>query len=85
MQAAIASEGSVVRKSDVAAALQTRAAPRRNLTPHQALDYLTATNGNTSAAARRAGLPRSTFRDLIRRAQAMGIHHGGTEARSVIK
>jgi hypothetical protein len=29
--------------------------------------------GNISAAARRAGLPRTTFRDLLRRAEAQKL------------
>jgi len=67
MQAAIVGDGEVVRKTDVAAAFEVRAAPRPRITPEEALDFLRASAGNISAAARRAGLPRSTYRDVLKR------------------
>lgn len=42
-----------------------KAAPRRHLTPSQAVELLREHTGNISAAARAAGLPRSTFRHLL--------------------
>lgn len=42
-----------------------KAEPRKHLTPSQAVELLQQHTGNISAAARAAGLPRSTFRHLL--------------------
>ena len=66
VQAAIRG-GRRVRASDVAAVLSERAAPiRRRIAPVDALRLYEEVGRNVSAAARRAELPRSTMRDLLR-------------------
>jgi transcriptional regulator of acetoin/glycerol metabolism len=61
--------GARVSAEDVAAALAAReGATRQRVAPGEALRICEETGGNVSAAARRAGLPRSTMRDLLRSA-----------------
>jgi DNA-binding NtrC family response regulator len=70
-QAALVAEGGVIADSDVDLALDERnggAGTRRPIAA-RAVAVLAETGGNISAAARRLGVPRSTFRDAIRRAQ----------------
>jgi MoxR-like ATPase len=68
VQAAVHGERRVTAE-DVAAALAAReGATRQRVAPGEALRIYEETGGNVSAAARRAGLPRSTMRDLLRTA-----------------
>jgi DNA-binding NtrC family response regulator len=63
--------GDRVEAADVEAVLAERASlPRRRLTPTDALRVFEDVGGNVSAAARRASVPRSTMRDLLRAAGA---------------
>lgn len=70
VQAALASEDRVISAHHIREALCVRPPPR---SPRPTLDVATARRllnecaGNKSLAARRADLPRSTFRDLLRR------------------
>jgi len=67
VQAALDAEGRVIRRAQVATALQARRGPvRPRLSPDQASRLLAQTGGNISRAAREAGMARTTFRDLAR-------------------
>ncbi len=69
VQAAVRA-GPVVDAADVEAILVDRLAlARRRLAPAEALRIFEEAGGNVSAAARRAALPRSTMRDLLRAAR----------------
>ncbi len=82
VQAALRS-GTTVLASDVAAVLADRAeAARRRLRPTDALRFFEEAGHNVSAAARRAALPRSTMRDLLRAAGVSAAPRAGAcEAR----
>jgi DNA-binding NtrC family response regulator len=68
-QAALCCEGTSIRSADIAAILDDRQPNRRRrLQPAHALTLVRRAKGNVSAAARQAGMPRSTFRDLLRAA-----------------
>jgi transcriptional regulator with PAS, ATPase and Fis domain len=69
VQAALRSSGRVLPEH-VAAVLADRSPPlRRRITPADALHVFEEVGGNISAAARRAEIPRSTMRDLLRAAR----------------
>jgi len=75
-QAALCCEGATIGAVEVAAVLDQRVPHRtKRMKPAQALTLVARTQGNISAAARRAGIPRSTFRDLLRAARP-GRHSG---------
>jgi transcriptional regulator with AAA-type ATPase domain len=65
VQAAVRA-GSRIEAEHVAEVLIERTASRRRLHPEEALRIFEETGRNVSAAARRADLPRSTMRDLLR-------------------
>jgi DNA-binding NtrC family response regulator len=70
VQAAVRA-GAVIEAADVEAVLVDRLArARKRLVPAEALRIFEEVGGNVSAAARRAALPRSTMRDLLRAARA---------------
>lgn len=80
-QAALRAAGRVLDAEHVVEVLEARAAARRRVSPVEAAHWLEACEGNVSAAARRARLPRSTLRDLLRRGQdedtvASKMHYG---------
>ncbi|MBI4705502.1 MAG: sigma 54-dependent Fis family transcriptional regulator [Deltaproteobacteria bacterium] len=77
VQAALRAEGQRIGARHVAAVLAERMSsrPTQGFGPDQARTLLRETGGNLSAAARRAGLPRSTFRDL-----AYGRARGGAKS-----
>jgi DNA-binding NtrC family response regulator len=62
----------VIRAEHVAAVLAERAGRARKLDPYQAMRIFEETGGNVSEAARRADLPRTTMRDLLRTAGIRG-------------
>jgi transcriptional regulator with AAA-type ATPase domain len=69
VQAAVRSNGPVLAEH-VASVIADRAAgARRRLTPQDALRILEEAGNNVSAAARKAALPRTTMRDLLRAAR----------------
>jgi len=72
VQATLVVEGTRIDHDAMAAVLRSRRGPRRaggsRLDAEAAQALVRELGGNVSAAARRAGLPRSTFRDLLRRA-----------------
>ncbi len=77
-QAALCCEGATIRSADVAAVLDERLPNRRRrLQPAHARTLVRRAKGNISAAARRAGIPRSTFRDLLRGAQSSRTSRAG--------
>jgi DNA-binding NtrC family response regulator len=70
VQAAVRA-GEIIEASHVQAVLADRVSvARRRIPPALALHFLEETGGNISAAARRADVPRSTLRDLLRAARA---------------
>jgi DNA-binding NtrC family response regulator len=69
-QAAICASSGSIGAAEVAEALAQRSTPLKpRLTPEEALSLLDEHGGNISAAARSAGVPRTSFRDLARRAR----------------
>jgi DNA-binding NtrC family response regulator len=69
VQAAVLADG-VISADDVARVLARRvSASKRRVAPREALRLLEAEGGNISAAARRADVPRSTLRGLLRAAR----------------
>jgi DNA-binding NtrC family response regulator len=66
-QAALDADGGVIRSEDVRDVLCERTGERVLVTADRARALLDETRGNVSAAARRAGVARTTFRDLLRR------------------
>lgn len=66
LQAALGSEGSRIELGAVQAVVRDRWGGRGLLEPEGARLLLAESGGNVSAAARRARIPRSTFRDLLR-------------------
>jgi DNA-binding NtrC family response regulator len=73
-QAALRARGRHVDVDDVLAVFAARAAARKRVSPVEALHTLQTCHGNVSAAARRVNLPRSTLRDLLRRARDEDAH-----------
>ncbi len=72
VQATLHGEDSLITEADVDAVLAARRPARMpRLTPPLALALLHSKEGNISKAARCAGLARSTFRDLLKRARAL--------------
>ena len=72
VQAALRVSGGRVLPEDITAVLAERAPPlRRRVTPVDALRVYEQVGGNISAAARRAEVPRSTMRDLLRAARVI--------------
>jgi DNA-binding NtrC family response regulator len=71
-QAALTAEERVIdrRVIDLVLAQRRGLRGRRALSPADAVALLAQNEGNVSAAARHARLPRTTFRDLLRRARA---------------
>ncbi len=68
LQAAISIDGCTIDAETVVAVLDARGRwTRRTLTPERAQLLLRECGGNISAAARRAAVPRTTFRDILRR------------------
>ena len=73
VQAALRASGGRVLPEHVTAVLAERAPPlRRRVTAADALRVFEEVGGNISAAARRAEVPRSTMRDLLRAARILG-------------
>jgi transcriptional regulator with GAF, ATPase, and Fis domain len=68
LQAALRCHGRTIRKTDVAMAIASRRPEQPILDARNAREIVALAGGNISAAARRAGLPRSTFRDILFRA-----------------
>jgi DNA-binding NtrC family response regulator len=86
IQAALLCNGDTIEAEDVLSALGHRSVPRPPRPPLdtiKARELLDECSGNISDAARRAHLPRSTFRDLLRRTRdrARGPERVGLEAR----
>ena len=81
VQAAVSTDN-VIRAEHVAAVLAERAGRARRLDPHQAVRILEETGGNVSEAARRADVPRTTMRDLLRSAGIQGQEPTRSHARS---
>jgi DNA-binding NtrC family response regulator len=71
VQAALRAGGRV-QAEHVIEAIAERAPAKRRLEPDDAARIFAETGNNQSAAARRAGVPRTTMRDLLRAAGAMG-------------
>ncbi|WP_245677734.1 sigma 54-interacting transcriptional regulator [Chondromyces crocatus] len=72
VQATLLANGGRVMPEHILAVFAERAPPqRRKVTPLDALRLFAEVGGNVSAAARRAELPRSTMRDLLRSAGAL--------------
>ena len=71
VQAALRAGGRV-QAEHVIAAIAERAPEKRRLEPDDARRIFAETGNNQSAAARRAGVARSTMRDLLRAAGALG-------------
>ncbi len=72
VQAALRASGGPVLPEHVAAVLADKAPPlRRKVTAVDALRVYEQVGGNISAAARRAEVPRSTMRDLLRAARVI--------------
>lgn len=68
IQAALSIDSDVIGAADIASVLCSRGSScAATLAPGGAQDLLIQTRGNVSAAARLAQLPRTTFRDLLRR------------------
>jgi DNA-binding NtrC family response regulator len=67
VQAAVSTDN-VIRAEHVATVLANRNGRARKLDPNQAARIFHETGGNVSEAARRADLPRTTMRDLLRTA-----------------
>jgi DNA-binding NtrC family response regulator len=81
LQAAIHADGDVITADDLARVLAYRGAQTATVAPDithaAALALLARAAGNISEAARMAGLPRSTFRDRLRKARrALGGREG---------
>jgi DNA-binding NtrC family response regulator len=66
-----AAPGRVIDDHHVERALRERGALRRRVSAAEALAYYEASGGSATAAAKRLGLPRTTVRDLVRRARAL--------------
>ena len=71
VQAALRAGGRI-QAEHVIDAIAERSPAKRRLEPDDAARIFAETGKNQSAAARRAGVPRSTMRDLLRAAGAMG-------------
>ncbi|WP_231511118.1 sigma 54-dependent Fis family transcriptional regulator [Chondromyces apiculatus] len=72
VQAALLADGGSVLPEHISAVLVERAPPfKRRVTPADALKVFEEVGGNISAAARRAEMPRTTMRDLLRAAGAL--------------
>jgi transcriptional regulator of acetoin/glycerol metabolism len=69
LQAALRSDGGCIELPALHDVLRDRAGARGSVEPQQARRLLVETGGNVSAAARRARVPRSTFRDVLRAAE----------------
>jgi DNA-binding NtrC family response regulator len=83
VQAAVRSDSGRVELGDVLSALCERAGAdcrAERLGPEQAHKLLGECDGNVSAAARRACLPRSTFRDLLHGAPAAAAEQASAPA-----
>jgi DNA-binding NtrC family response regulator len=71
IQAALCTDHSIITAAAVSAALeQRRGVMRPRVAPPAAVQLLSESGGNVSEAARRAGIARSTFRGLLKRARA---------------
>jgi len=72
VRAAVRSEGGELRPEVVASVLVEQAPVRRrpSLGPQHAVRLVRESGGNVSLAARKARMPRSTFRDLLRAAES---------------
>ena len=66
-QAALRTSGERIEAEHVQAVIEERGGVRKRVSPVEALHWLEICEGNISAAARRARVPRSTLRDLLRR------------------
>jgi hypothetical protein len=62
-----------VQAEHVIDAIAERSPAKRRLDPSDAARIFAETGNNQSAAARRAGIARSTMRDLLRAAGATGV------------
>ena len=72
VQAALLANGARVMPEHILTVLAERAPPlRRRVTPADALRVFEEVGGNISAAARRAEVPRTTMRDLLRAARVL--------------
>jgi hypothetical protein len=81
VQAAVHADG-VIKAEHIAWAFANRSGNTPRLKPDEALRIFEETGHNVSAAARRAGLPRTTMRDLLR-AAGLGARPGPTPACSI--
>lgn len=66
VQAAVRTEGPVLAEHIAAVLAERTAAVRRKIAPHDAARVFEESGRNVSAAARRAAVPRTTMRDLLR-------------------
>jgi transcriptional regulator with PAS, ATPase and Fis domain len=64
-RAAVISSGEVIGTSDIAKAMQEQPAVRTRMTAQAARALVIASDGNIARAARRCGVPRSTFRGWL--------------------
>lgn len=71
-QSAMRTTTDVIETEHVLATFEERFRERRPLTPHEAVLLLDRCDGNISRAAREAGVPRTTMRDLLARASERG-------------
>jgi hypothetical protein len=71
-RAALAARGPVVAEDDVRKALEAPLRPFDAPPPPNVTALLTAHDGNVTAAAQAAGLPRTTFRELLERRRRRG-------------
>jgi transcriptional regulator of acetoin/glycerol metabolism len=72
-QSALRTRSGRIEAAHVSEVLEERDAVRRRVSPAEALSLLAAYDGNISAVARHANLPRSTLRDLIKRSQSEDV------------
>ena len=79
-QAALRTDTGRIEAAHVSAVFEERDVGRRRVSPAEAQSLLEAYDGNISAVARHAKLPRSTLRDLLRRNRdddAVEMRNGG--------
>jgi DNA-binding NtrC family response regulator len=83
VQAAVRADGPILAEHVTAVIVERASSGRRRLSPEDAVRLFEQEGRNVSAAARRAALPRSTMRDLLRAAERpVPRSIGGVEASS---